>query len=113
MFGNEGAAVTTLPIIKDPLGNIKVNMEIVEDFNKVKEKLKEFKHLPEREYNQKYAELLHTYELDELIDQSTGLPDQTKTAQFLMFTAYTTDRVIDSNRKSKFVEKVRNPSEEL
>lgn len=113
MFGNEGAAVTTLPILTDPLGNIKVNMEIVEDFNKVKEKLKEFKHLPEREYNKKYAELLHTYELDELIDQSTGLPDQTKTAQFLMFTAYTTDRVIDSDKKSKFVEKVRNPSEGL
>ena len=42
--------------------------------------LKKYKNLPEPEYNKKYAELLKKYELDELIDFTTGFPDLSRTA---------------------------------
>lgn len=112
MFDNEGGAVMTLPTITDQLGNVRVNMAIVEDFNKVQNELKKYKNLPEHEYNKKYAELLKKYELDELIDSTTGLPDLSRTAQFLVIGAYTTDK-IDINKKSKFIKKVKNPTEDL
>lgn len=112
MFDNEGAAVMTLPTITDQLGNVRVNMAIVEDFNKVQNELKKYKSLSEHEYNKKYAELLKKYELDELIDSTTGLPDLSRTAQFLVIGAYTTDK-IDINKKSKFIKKVKNPTEDL
>lgn len=112
MFDNEGGAVMTLPIIKDQLGNIRVNLGIVEDFNKVQEEMKTYKNLSEQEYFKKYAELLKKYELDELIDFTTGLPDLSRTAQFLVVGAYTTDK-IDINKNSKFIKKVNNPTEDL
>ena len=112
MFDNEGGAVMTLPTITDQLGNVRVNMAIVEDFNKVQNELKKYKNLPEHEYNKKYAELLKKYELDELIDSTTGLPDLSRTAQFLVIGAYTTDK-IDINKKSKFIKKIKNPTEDL
>lgn len=112
MFDNEGGVVMTLPTITDQLGNVRVNMAIVEDFNKVQNELKKYKNLPEHEYNKKYAELLKKYELDELIDSTTGLPDLSRTAQFLVIGAYTTDK-IDINKKSKFIKKVKNPTEDL
>lgn len=112
MFDNEGATVATLPIITDVLGNIKVNMSLIDDYNLVKEEMKKYKGLSEIDRKKKEAELLHEYELDELIDATTGLPDQTKTAQFLVIGAYTTDQ-IEFDKKSKYIKKIENPSKEL
>lgn len=112
MFDNEGGAVMTLPIMKDQLGNIRVNMSLVEDFNEVQNTLKKYKTLSEKDYMKKYAELLKEKELDELIDPATGLPDLSKTGQFLVIGAYTTDK-IEFNKKSKFIKKVLHPSEDL
>lgn len=112
MFDNEGATVATLPIITDILGNIKVNMALIDDYTLVKEEMKKYKGLSKTDYDKKESELLHKYELDELIDPTTGLPDQTKTAQFLIIGAYTTDR-IEFDKKSKYIKKIKNPSQEL
>ena len=112
MFDNEGGAIMTLPIITDQLGNIKVNMGTIEDFNTVQKEMKNYKNLPKQEYDKKYAELLQKYELYEYIDHTTGLPDLTNTAQFLVIGAYTTDKV-DFDKNSKFIKKVKHPTKDL
>lgn len=112
MFDNEGGAVMTLPIIKDQLGNIRVNMSIIEDFNWVQNELKKYRNLSTEDYMKKYAELLKEKELDELIDSTTGLPDLSRTAQFLVVGAYTTDKV-EFDKKSKFIKKINNLTEDL
>lgn len=112
MFDNEGGAVMTLPIITDQLGNIRVNMSIVEDFNEVQKEMKKYKTLSKEDYMKKYAQLLKEKELDELIDSTTGLPNLSRTAQFLVIGAYTTDKV-EFNKKSKFIKKVKHPTEDL
>ena len=112
MFDNEGGAVMTLPIITDQLGNIRVNMSIVEDFNAVQKEMKKYKTLSKEDYMKKYAQLLKEKELDELIDSTTGLPDLSRTAQFLVIGAYTTDKV-EFNKNSKFIKKIKHPTEDL
>lgn len=112
MFDNEGGAIMTLPIITDQLGNIRVNMSIVEDFNAVQKEMKKYKTLSKEDYMKKYAQLLKEKELDELIDSTTGLPDLSRTAQFLVIGAYTTDKV-EFNKNSKFIKKIKHPTEDL
>lgn len=112
MFDNEGGAIMTLPIITDQLGNIRVNMSIVEDFNAVQKEMKKYKTLSKEDYMKKYAQLLKEKELDELIDSTTGLPDLSRTAQFLVIGAYTTDKV-EFNKNSKFIKKIKYPTEDL
>ena len=112
MFDNEGGAIMTLPIITDQLGNIRVNMSIVEDFNAVQKEMKKYKTLSKEDYMKKYAQLLKEKELHELIDSTTGLPDLSRTAQFLVIGAYTTDKV-EFNKNSKFIKKIKHPTEDL
>ena len=112
MFDNEGGAIMTLPIITDQLGNIRVNMSIIEDFNAVQKEMKKYKTLSKEDYMKKYAQLLKEKELDELIDSTTGLPDLSRTAQFLVIGAYTTDKV-EFNKNSKFIKKIKHPTEDL
>lgn len=112
MFDNEGGAIMTLPIITDQLGNIRVNMSIVEDFNAVQKEMKKYKTLSKEDYMKKYTQLLKEKELDELIDSTTGLPDLSRTAQFLVIGAYTTDKV-EFNKNSKFIKKIKHPTEDL
>ena len=112
MFDNEGGAIMTLPIITDQLGNIRVNMSIIEDFNAVQKEMKKYKTLSKEDYMKKYAQLLKEKELDELIDSTTGLPDLSRTAQFLVIGAYTTDK-IEFNKNSKFIKKIKHPTEDL
>ena len=112
MFDNEGAYVVTLPVMYDMLGNPRVNLSLLDDYELVKKELSKYKHLSEDALRQKEAELLHTYELDELIDPNTGLPDQTRTANFLVIGAYTTDK-IELDKNSRFIEKIDKPSEHL
>ena len=112
MFDNESGAKMTLPIITDQLGNIRVNMSIVEDFNAVQIEMIKYKPLSKEDYMKKYAQLLKEKELDELIDSTTGLPDLSRTAQFLVIGAYTTDKV-EFNKNSKFIKKIKHPTENL
>lgn len=111
MFDNEGAAVVTLPIIKDTSGNIRVNLGIIEDYNSAMDEMKKYKHLTKEEQQEKLVELYKKYNLYELLD-STGKIDYSKTHQFLMFGAYAKEDII-SNKKSKFIKKVENPSQQL
>ena len=112
MFDNEGAHVVTLPVMYDMLGNPRVNLSLLDDYEIVKKELKKYKHLSGEALLQKEAELLHKYELDELIDPNTGLPDQTRTANFLVVGAYATDK-IELDKNSRFIETIDKPSEHL
>lgn len=111
MYSNEGGTIVTLPIMSDREGNIRVNFSLIDDYEEVKKEMQKYKHLTPEEQAEKEAELLEKYELNELIDPNTGLPDQTKTHQFLVVRAYTTDQ-LDINTKSRFIKKLK-PSEAL
>jgi hypothetical protein len=47
MFDNEGAYVVTLPVMYDMLGNPRVNLSLLDDYELVKKELSKYKHLSE------------------------------------------------------------------
>ena len=116
MLSNEGAMVVTLPAIIDQNNNMKVNLNIIDQWKDVdkahKEYIKAHPGISEEESEKYLAKLLKNANLDVLVDQSTGLPNHKLFGQFMVFTAYTTDKV-KFNTNSKYVHKIPDPSVEL
>lgn len=116
ILSNEGAMVVTLPAIIDQNNNMKVNLNIIDQWKNVdkahKEYIKAHPEISEEESEKYLAKLLKDANLDVLIDQSTGLPNHKLFGQFMVFTAYTTDKV-KFNTNSKYVHKISDPSVEL
>lgn len=112
MYDNEGAYIVTLPVIKDAFQNPRVNTALLKDYSDFENELKQYSNLSESAYKEKEKELLKKYELDDIIDPATGLIDMSKTANFLVIGAYTTDK-LEFDKKSNFIERIENPSEHL
>lgn len=106
LYDNQGGVVATLPCKINKNGNKVVNLEVLDKYSKVQEDLKGKHFTSEQEYQRAMAESLKRHQLDELIDASTGLPDYRQFTQFLVVAGYTTDKNIDINKDSKFIQKV-------
>lgn len=106
LYDNQGGVVATLPCKINKNGNKVVNLEVLDKYSKVQEDLKGKHFTSEQEYKRAMAESLKRHQLDELIDASTGLPDYRQFTQFLVVAGYTTDKNIDINKDSKFIQKV-------
>lgn len=106
LYDNQGGVVATLPCKINKNGNKVVNLEVLDKYSKVQEDLKGKHFTSEQEYQRAMAESLKRHGLDELIDASTGLPDYRQFTQFLVVAGYTTDKNIDINKDSKFIQKV-------
>lgn len=106
LYDNQGGVVATLPCKINKNGNKVVNLEVLDKYSKVQEDLKGKHFTSEQEYQRAMAESLKRHNLDELIDASTGLPDYRQFTQFLVVAGYTTDKNIDINKDSKFIQKV-------
>lgn len=106
LYDNQGGVVATLPCKINKNGNKVINLEVLDKYSKVQEDLKGKHFNSEQEYKKAMAESLKRHNLDELIDASTGLPDYRQFTQFLVVAGYTTDKNIDINKDSKFIQKV-------
>lgn len=116
MISNEGAQIVTLPAKYDKNQVKIVNMDIIEEWAKVDKQQQQFiKDNPQTTKTQRdenLAKLLKSEGLDALIDPYTGLPNYNLFGQFMVLTAYTTDKV-QFDTKSEYVHKITDPSTAL
>lgn len=116
MVANEGAQIVTLPAKYDKNQVKVVNLDIIDEWAKVDKKQQQFiKDNPASSKSQRdehLAKLLKDAGLDALIDSYTGLPNYDLFGQFIVLTAYTTDKV-QFNTKSEYIHKITEPSTDL
>ena len=111
MYSNTGGIVVTLPC-KIVNGRKQVNLSVIETYEKAeKEALALAGDRQSPQFEKLLGEKLKEYHLDSLTD-GNGRPNRKMFAQFLVVEAYTTDK-IKFDTKSKFVEKVQNPDDNL
>ena len=112
MYSDSGGMVVTLPC-KIVNGHKEVNLGVRETYEKAVEEVKS-KGLREgtEEYNKALGEKLEEEGLNSLLT-SNGYPDPNKFGKFLAIEAYTTDKVKTIDTSSQYIEKVKNPSDEL
>lgn len=113
MYDNSGVSVAILPIKKDMLGNISVNMDYVNILQEIDDKIKKnYPNATKEEKEKLRGKAMKEKELDQLVDEN-GMPRYDKFAQFLIIPAYATDRVKMDNYKSNYIQKIVNPDEAL
>ena len=113
MYDNSGVSVAILPIKKDMLGNISVNMDYVNILQEIDDKIKKnYPNATKEEKEKLRGKAMKEKELDQLVDEN-GMPRYDKFAQFLIIPAYATDRVKMNNYKSNYIQRIVNPDEAL
>ena len=112
MYANSGRnAIVTLPC-KIVNGVKQVNLAVRDEYEKAEQKAANQAARGTNEYLRILGQELKNVHLDSLLD-SNGLPDKNMFSEFLIVEAYTTDKVDLNNKNSQYIEKVKNPSEDL
>ena len=112
MYANSGRnAIVTLPC-KIVNGVKQVNLAVRDEYEKAEQKAANQATRGTNEYLRILGQELKNAHLDSLLD-SNGLPDKNMFSEFLIVEAYTTDKIDLNNKNSQYIEKVRNPSEDL
>ena len=112
MYANSGRnAIVTLPC-KIVNGVKQVNLAVRDEYEKAEQKAANQAARGTNEYLRILGQELKNVHLDSLLD-SNGLPDKNMFSEFLIVEAYTTDKIDLNNKNSQYIEKVRNPSEDL
>ena len=112
MYANSGRnAIVTLPC-KIVNGVKQVNLAVRDEYEKAEQKAANQAARGTNEYLRILGQELKNVHLDSLLD-SNGLPDKNMFSEFLIVEAYTTDKIDLNNKNSQYIEKVKNPSEDL
>lgn len=112
MYSNSGGVIVTLPC-KVVNGHKEVNLGVKKSYEEAIQEVESkgiSKNSPE--YNKVLGEILKQKGLNNLLD-SNGYPDKTKFSQFLVVEAYTTSKIKQLDPSSQYLEKVKNPDEQL
>ena len=111
MYANNGGMVVSLPC-KIVNGIKQVNLDVLNKYEQAEQKaLQVNSDRQSQQFINALAKELKNEHLDSLLD-SRGLPNKNMFGQFLVVEAYTTDK-IKIDPKSKYLEKVENPDEQL
>ena len=111
MYANNGGMVVSLPC-KIVNGIKQVNLDVLNKYEQAEQKaLQVNSDRQSQQFINALAQELKNEHLDSLLD-SRGLPNKNMFGQFLVVEAYTTDK-IKIDPKSKYLEKVENPDEQL
>ena len=108
MYDNSGGTVVELPCKRTSDGRTVVDLSIIDEYE---DAIKDIEKL-QNPTNEQIAEIYVKHGLMQLIDQTTGLPNKNRFAQFLLIDVYGVNKN-DFLKDSEFVEKVDNPDEEL
>ena len=100
MYENSGGNVAVLPTTTDELGNKKVDLSILDEYNEIVNNIDAEQNTPE--WNRQLAEGLKAKGLDQYLQGSDTL-DPRRFGLFLMVTGYTTDRW-NFKKDSKYIE---------
>ena len=112
MYANSGRnAIVTLPC-KIVNGVKQVNLAVRDEYEKAEQKAANQANRGTDAYFKILGKELKNAHLDSLLD-SNGLPNKNMFSEFLIVEAYTTDKIDLNNKNSQYIEKVRNPSEDL
>ena len=112
MYANSGRnAIVTLPC-KIVNGVKQVNLAVRDEYEKAEQKAANQATRGTNEYLKILGQELKNAHLDSLLD-SNGLPNKNMFSEFLIVEAYTTDKINLDNKNSQYIEKVKNPSEDL
>lgn len=109
MYENRGGSVAVLPTTMDQNGNKKVDLSILNTYNKIVDGIQSEQGTPQ--WYQELARGLKDEGLDQYLEGS-GTIDPRRFGLFLMVTGYTTDRW-KFKKDSQYIEKVNNPSKDL
>lgn len=119
LYDGNGGTMVTLPMKYNENGVQVVNLNVIEDYRIVNEKLQQYKNqlktgqISEEQYNKIWGDLLKEAELFDLVKYD-GTPDLNKFGQFLVVDAYTTDKFdVIKDKDSLFIHKVKNPDPTL
>ena len=108
MYENRGGSVAVLPVTTDVNGNKKVDLSILDTYNKIVDNIDVEKGSPQ--WYQELAKGLKEEGLDQYLQGSDSI-DPKRFGLFLMVTGYTTDRW-NFKKDSQYIEKVA-PSKDL
>lgn len=106
MYDNSGGTMMILPC-KKVGGRTVVDLSIIEDYEDAVNEIKELQNPTEEQI----AEIYVKHGLMQLVDQSTGLPNRNRFAQFLVIDAYGVNKN-DFLQSSEFLQEV-NPDDDL
>lgn len=109
MYENRGGSVAVLPTTTDTNGNKKVDLSILDTYNKIVNSIEAEQGTPQ--WYQELAKGLKDEGLDQYLQGSDSI-DPRRFGLFLMVTGYTTDRW-NFKKDSKYIEKVSSPSKDL
>lgn len=109
MYENRGGSVAVLPVTTDTYGNKKVDLSILDTYNKIVSSIDAEQGSPQ--WYQELANGLKDEGLDQYL-QGSDTVDPRRFGLFLMVTGYTTDRW-NFKKDSQYIEKVSNPSKDL
>lgn len=112
MYSNTGGVIVTLPC-KIVNGHKEINLEVKNTYEKAIQEVEEQGiSRNSSEFYKALGEKLKEKGLNSLLD-ANGYPDKNKFAQFLVVEGYTTSKIKSLDKSSQYVERVKNPSEEL
>lgn len=108
MYDNSGGTMMILPCKKTVDGRTVVDMSIMDEYEDAVNDIKKLNNPT----NEQIAEIYVRHGLMQLVDQSTGLPNRSRFAQFLVIDAYGVNKN-DFLNDSEFLQEVKDPNDEL
>lgn len=108
MYDNSGGTMMILPCKKTADGRTVVDMSIMDEYEDAINDIKKLNNPTDEQI----AEIYVRHGLMQLVDQSTGLPNRSRFAQFLVIDAYGVNKN-DFLNDSEFLQEVKDPDDEL